>query len=145
MMVFPTANLLLFIALHTGPANPSMVFATSQSESYVWTAAPTKADPTAWNVTSLGFPTPDGTRNPAQYCTVDHPPEAHSVPDNFRTLSKYNWNHDGIVFFDNGDRVEKRGKYVFYTINAGGPNEKTFTILQPTGDDPESFVEKQEK
>ena len=33
------------------------------------------------------------------------------------------------MVFDNGDRVEKRGDHAFYIINAGGENEKVFTIL----------------
>jgi hypothetical protein len=36
------------------------------------------------------------------------------------------------MVFDNGNRVEKRGDHAFYIINAGGANEKVFTIFFPT-------------
>jgi len=46
-------------------------------------------------------------------------------------ISKYHWKDNSAVVFDNGDRVEKRGDHAFYIINAGGSNEKIFTILFP--------------
>ncbi len=141
MMVFSTANILLYIALTLGPQSPSQVYATSPSENYVWTAEPKGG----WNLEALAFPTSDFTRNPEQCCAVDRSPDERSVPAYLRHLDRYNWKHDGVVVFDNGDRVEKRGKYGFYIVNAGCPNQKTFTILFPTPDDSESFVQRQEK
>ena len=141
MMVLSTANILLFIALNLGPQHPSQIFATSLSENYVWTAE----QHGGWHLTSLGFPASDTERNPEQSCTVDQSPDRHAIPAYMRDLGKYNWDHDGIVVFDNGDRIEKRGKYGFYIINAGAANQKTFTILFPTKDDPETIVQRQEK
>ena len=45
-----------------------------------------------------------------------------------------NWKDNSAMVFDNGDRVEKRGDHAFYIINAGGANEKIFTILFPVCD-----------
>jgi hypothetical protein len=129
MLVLPTAKILLYIALNLGPQNPQMVYATSDSESYVWTTTPT-----GWSVQAKGFPTSDFTRDPAKYQDFTGGPDKYSVPAYLRVISKYKWNNNSVLVFDNGNRVEKRGDHAFYIINAGGPNEKVFTILFPTGE-----------
>ena len=127
MIVLPTAKILLFIALNLGPQNPPVVYATSNSESYVWT--PTQ---TGWMVEGKGFPSSDFTRDPSLWVTFDGSPTSSSVPAYLRAISKYPWTDNSAMVFDNGDRVEKHGDHAFYIINAGGPNEKVFTILFPT-------------
>ena len=126
MLVLPTAKVLLFIALNVGPQNPSTIYATSQSESYLCTATAT-----GWTVKGKGFPASDFTRDPSKSVMLDGNPSASSVPDYLRAISKYHWKNNSIMVFDNGDRVEKHGDHAFYIINAGGANEKIFTILFP--------------
>jgi hypothetical protein len=129
MIVVPTAKILLFIALNLGPANAPVIYATSNSESYVWT--PTD---TGWAVEAKGFPASDSTRDPWQIMTFTGRPPYHSIPAYLRAISRHNWRHDSAMVFDNGDRVEKHGDHAFYIINAGGANEKVFTILFPADD-----------
>ena len=124
MLVLPTAKILLFIALNLGPQNDSQIYATSNSESYVWTPSQS-----GWTVVAKGFPSSDFTRDPSKSMSFSVNAPVDSVPGYLRTLSQHNWSHNSAVVFDNGDRVEKKGDHAFYIINAGGANEKTFTIL----------------
>ncbi len=126
MIVLPTAKVLLFIALNLGPSNPPVVYATSNSESYVW--SPT---PTGWVVEAKGFPASDFTRDPRREVNFTGQPGSDYVPAYLRAISRHNWSHNSTVVFDNGDRVEKHGDHAFYIINAGGANEKVFTIMFP--------------
>lgn len=126
MIVLPTAKILLFIALQLGPQNPPVVYATSNSESYVWSTTPT-----GWTVEAKGFPPSDFTRDPSKWVTFTGSPNQDSIPAYLRVISKYHWVDNSAIIFDNGDRVEKRGDHAFYIINAGGANEKVFTILFP--------------
>ena len=127
MLVLPTAKVLLYIALQLGPAHPGLIYATSASESYVW-------EPTATGgfvLTAKGFPASDLTRDAEQTQTFTSSEPAEAVPVSLRVISNYSWKHDNAYVFDNGDRVEKHGDHAFYIINAGGANEKVFTILFP--------------
>jgi hypothetical protein len=123
MLVLPTAKILLFIAMNLGPHDASTIYATSQSESYVWSDTAT-----GWSVTAKGFPSSDFTRDPAKTVDFGHAPQ-DEVPAYIRSISRYKWDHDTAMVFDNGNRVEKHGDHAFYIINAGGSNEKVFTIL----------------
>ena len=127
MTVLPTAKILLFIALNLGPHNPPVIYATSNSESYVWT--PTK---TGWTVKGKGFPASDFTRDPSRSIDLSGDPTEDSIPAYLRPVSQHDWNQNSAMVFDNGNRVEKHGDHAFYIINAGGANEKIFTILFPT-------------
>ena len=129
MIVLPTAKILLFIALNLGPQNAPVIYATSNSESYVLT--PTQ---TGWTLEGKGFPASDFTRDPSKSMTFTGTPTQKSVPAYLRAISRHNWSHNSIMVFDNGDRVEKHGDHAFYIINAGGANQKVFTILFPTPD-----------
>jgi hypothetical protein len=115
--------------LNLGPQNAPMIYATSNSESYVWT--PTQ---TGWTVEGKGFPASDFTRDPDLTATFVGSPGARSVPAYLRVISNYHWKNNSAMVFDNGDRVEKRGDHAFYIIDAGGANEKIFTILFPACD-----------
>ena len=126
MLALPTAKILLFIALNVGPHHPSTIFATSVSENYVCTATES-----GWNVEELGFPASDFTRNPATCTDFSGTPDASSVPKFLRAVANHDWSRNTAMVFDNGDRVEKCGDHAFYIINAGGANEKIFTILFP--------------
>jgi hypothetical protein len=126
MLVLPTAKVLLFIALNLGPQNPPEVYATSKSENYLW-----KQTPAGWTLEAKGFPASDCTRDPDMYVTFSGNPSTESVPPYLSPVARYTWRNNNTMVFDNGDRVEKHGDHAFYIINAGGPNEKVFTILFP--------------
>ena len=126
MLVLPTAKILLYIALNLGPQNPPEIYATSNSESYLLTSTAS-----GWTIEGKGFPASDFTRDPSKCVTLAGNPPASSIPPYLRAVSKYHWQNNSILVFDNGDRVEKHGDHAFYIINAGGANEKVFTILFP--------------
>jgi hypothetical protein len=135
MLVLPTAKVLLYIALQLGPAHPHQIYATSNSESYVWTYDDSSKSP-GWTVEALGFPSSDFTRDPSATVSFNgSEAPVDSVPAYIRSISRYDWSHNGAIVFDNGDRIEKRGDHAFFIINAGGANEKVFTILYPTDED----------
>jgi hypothetical protein len=125
MIVLPTAKILLFIALNLGPQNPQTIYATSNSESYVWTPTPI-----GWSIKEKGFPSSDFTRNPSRE-DVSVGQDKKSIPRYLRVVSDYKWHNHSVMVFDNGTRVEKHGDHAFYIINAGAANEKVFTILYP--------------
>ncbi len=127
-MVLPTAKVLLFIALNLGPQNAPMIYATSNSESYVWTPTE-KGD--GWNVVAKGFPSSDCTRDPDKTASFSGNPTVNNVPPYLRVITHRKWRNNSMMVFDNGDRIEKHGDHAFYIINAGGANEKIFTILYP--------------
>jgi hypothetical protein len=129
MIVLPTAKVLLFIALNLGPHNPPVIYATSNSESYVWTSSDS-----GWTVEAKGFPASDFSRDPSKSVTFTGTQPENSVPPYLRAISRHNWDRNSVMVFDNGNRVEKHGDHAFYIINAGGANEKVFTILFPTCD-----------
>lgn len=128
MLVLPTAKVLLYIGLQLGPAHPHMIYATSNSESYVW-----EETPTGWNLEAKGFPASDFTRDPKNVVAFAGatPPDA-PIPRHLLTLGRYSWKRDSAIVFDNGDRIEKHGDHAFYILNAGGANEKVFTIFYPS-------------
>ncbi|MCE0522847.1 MAG: hypothetical protein LV480_08040 [Methylacidiphilales bacterium] len=122
--MLPTAKILLYIALTVGPQNPPLIYATSQSEGYVWTSSQS-----GWTLLAKGFPSSDFTRDPARGMTFSGGAPVDSVPAYLRAISRHDWSHNSAMVFDNGDRVEKHGDHAFYIINAGGANQKVFTIL----------------
>jgi hypothetical protein len=126
MIVLPTAKILLFIALNLGPQNPQTVYATSDSESYVWTTTSI-----GWSVVARGFPSSDFTRDRSRGENVPAAPDKQSIPLYLRVIADYKWHNNSVMVFDNGTRVEKHGDHAFYIINAGAANEKIFTILYP--------------
>jgi hypothetical protein len=126
MLVLPTAKILLFIALNVGPQNPQTIYATSNSESYVWTTTNI-----GWTVEGKGFPAADFTRDPCKGENFTGSPGSDTVPAYLHAISKYKWHDNSCMVFDNGNRVERRGDHAFFIINAGGPNEKVFTIVFP--------------
>jgi hypothetical protein len=136
MLVLPTAKVLLYIALQLGPAHPQEIYATSNSEGYVWTYNATGSN-AGWTVTGLGFPSSDFTRNPAETVTfAGSEAPVDQVPGYIRSISRYSWRHNNAIVFDNGTRIEKHGDHAFLILNAGGANEKDFTIVYPQVDGP---------
>jgi len=136
MLVLPTAKVLLYIALQLGPSHPQEIYATSNSESYVWEFTEpkdAKNAPSGWMLEAKGFPTSDFTRDPKQLMTFDDAkPPVDGIPGYLRVISHYSWKRNTAYVFDNGDRIEKHDDHAFYILNAGGPNEKVFTIFYPT-------------
>jgi len=127
MITVTTAKVLLFIGLTLGPAHPASVFCTSNSESYNWTPTPS-----GWHLTGLGFPPGDFTRDPSKSDNFSGSPTKDDVPSNVAEITNHDWSHDTVVVLSDGSRVEKKGDYAFYIVNAGGPNEKDFTISYKT-------------
>jgi hypothetical protein len=128
MLVLPTAKTLFFIATHLGFGHAPMIYATSPSESYVWTATPT-----GYTLLAKGFPSSDFTTDPDQTLEFKGTPPTDGVPPEIHVITNYGWKRDSAYVFDNGDRIEKSGDHAFYILNAGGANEKVFTILFPPG------------
>ena len=136
MLVLPTAQVLLYIALQLGPSHPETIYATSNSENYVWTYNNSGKN-VGWQLEAKGFPASDFTRDPAKSMTFDgSDAPTDGVPAYIRSISRYNWTHNNAIVFDNGTRIEKHGDHAFLIINAGGANEKDFTIVFPTCDGP---------
>jgi hypothetical protein len=133
MLALPTAKILLFIAMNLGPHQAPVIYATSNSESYVWTSTPT-----GWAVEGKGFPASDFTRNPSRSLMFKGNPPRNSIPPYLRVISRQDWSRNAAMVFDNGDRVEKCGNHAFYIIDAGGSDEKVFTILFPLPPHPKS-------
>jgi hypothetical protein len=132
MLVLPTAKVLLYIALQLGPSHPQTIYATSNSESYVWTFNQSD-NGGSWTLLGKGFPTSDFTRDPDQTMTfAGSAAPVDTVPDYIRSISRYSWTHNNAIVFDNGTRIEKHGDHAFLILNAGGANEKDFTIVYPT-------------
>jgi hypothetical protein len=127
MITATTAKILLFIGLTLGPANPASVFCTSHNETYNWTTMPS-----GWHLTKLGFPPGDFTRDHSKSTSFAGSPAKDDVPAYITEITSHDWSHDSIVVLSDGSRVEKKGDYAFYIVNAGGPNEKDFTISYPT-------------
>jgi hypothetical protein len=130
MITLPTAKALLFIALTLGPSHPRAIYATSNSESYLWTATDN-----GWTLDALGFPAADRTRNPTMEQSFIGSPTQRSMPDYLHDIANHDWSKDGVAVLSNGNRIEKKGKYLFYIVNAGGANEKDFTISIKPRDD----------
>ncbi len=124
MLVLPTAKILLFIALNVGPQNAPQIYATSNSESYVWTSTAT-----GWNLEAKGFPASDCTRDPNRYVTFSGNPAGDALPPFIHSIAHHHWRNNYAMVFDNGDRVEKSGDHAYYIVNAGAANEKIFTIF----------------
>lgn len=124
MLVLPTAKILLFIAMNLGPQNAPMIYATSNSESYVWTSTAK-----GWDLEAKGFPASDCTRDPDKYVSFSGNPSSDALPPFIQSIAHHHWKNNYAMVFDNGDRIEKSGDHAFYIINAGATNEKIFTIF----------------
>jgi hypothetical protein len=120
MTSLPTAKILFFIAmsLNPHPHGAHTVFATSNSDNYVWTG-----DGQTWALKTKGLPTEEW---------VEHNGHQFALSgDDTRAIARHNWSHDSALDLTNGNRIEKQGNAGFYIINPGAPNQKTFTILYP--------------
>jgi len=123
MISLPTAKVLFFIALTLGPSDPQKIFVTSNSENYVWTHSAN-----GWTFDAQGFPSSDWTREPDRTDIVVAN-DSEGITGPITSITKHKWDHDSVVILDNGDRIEKDHDTGFYIINAGGPNQKVYTIL----------------
>ena len=123
MISIPAAKTLFFIAL-TLNANPQKILVTSNSETYIWTHS-TKG----WSFVARGFPASDFTREPDYEEQTVTPPTTDDIKGPIKAISQHDWNHDTVMIFENGERVEKDKGTGFLIVNAGGANQKTYTIL----------------
>ena len=94
-MILPTAKILLFIALALGPKNAETIYATSNSEGYVWTP-----NGGGWTLEAQGFPASDFTRDPSQEVDFDKSPGRHDVPSYLRAICRHDWSHNSVMIFD---------------------------------------------
>jgi len=123
MISLPAAKVLFFIALTLGPSNPHKILVTSNSETYVWSHSKE-----GWMFDAKGFPASDFTRESDQ-CFAVSPTSSDDIKDSLKIIAKHDWSHDSVMIFENGDRVEKNDDTGFYIVNAGGANQKVYTIL----------------
>jgi hypothetical protein len=124
MISIPAAKTLFFIALTLNPSHPQKIFVTSNSETYIWTHTVK-----GWSFEARGFPASDFSREPNQSEEVVTPPMADDLEGPLKNVRHHDWSHDSVMIFDNGDRVEKYKDAEFLILNAGGANQKTYTIL----------------
>jgi hypothetical protein len=124
MISLPAAKTLFFIALTLNANNPQKIFVTSNSETYIWVHT-TKG----WSFEARGFPASDFTREPDYTEDTMTPPTTDDIKGPLKAISHHNWNRDTVMIFDNGERVEKDKDAGFLIVNAGGANQKTYTIL----------------
>ena len=123
MISLPVAKTLFFIALTLNPSTPQKILVTSNSETYIWTHTVK-----GWSLEARGFPASDFSREPNQTEMVT-PPSSNDVESPLKDIAHHDWNHDSVMIFENGDRVEKYKDAEFLIVNAGGANQKTYTIL----------------
>jgi hypothetical protein len=123
MISLPAAKTLLFIALTLNAHDPQKILVTSNSETYIWTHTVK-----GWTFEGRGFPASDFTREP-DYSEMMTPPTVDDIKGPLKDITHHNWNHDTVMVFENGERVEKDKGTGFLIVNAGGANEKTYTIL----------------
>ena len=122
MATLPAAKTLLFIALTLNPS-PQKIFVTSNSETYIWTHTVK-----GWSFEARGFPASDFSREPDR-TEMMTPPTSHDLHGPLKGVAQHDWSHDSVMIFENGDRVEKDKDTGFLIVNAGGSNQKTYTIL----------------
>lgn len=123
MISIPAAKLLLFVALTIGPSNPQKIAVTSNSENYYWVH-----EKTGWAFRAQGFPSSDFTREPERTISPMEPRKSDDLKGPEKDITHHDWSHDTVMVFDNGDRVEKYKETGFYIVNAGGANQKVYTI-----------------
>jgi len=123
MISLPAAKTVFFIALALAPSNPQKIHVTSNSENYVFTHTDH-----GWVCDALGFPSSDWTREGDQVLEASNDPRDVPAPLQI-AVSQHKWDHDSVVILENGDRIEKNEDYGLYIVNAGGANQKVYTIL----------------
>ncbi len=114
-----TAKILFFIAMSMNPPGTQSVFATSNSENFLWS----ESGQSSWTVETKGLPTcdwePMGTT------------DGGLGGADAQAIAHHDWKHNTFLNLENGNRVEKQGDAVFYIISPGAPNQKVYTILYP--------------
>jgi len=125
MISLTTAKLLLFIALCLGPKDIThSILITSNSGNLVWTQGSH-----GWNLDEKTISTHDWPANGLDIGTPDLNTFSPGTRPTMRAIAHHNWNRRPVLYLDNGDRVEKHGTKVFYTVRPGNPTQKVYTIL----------------
>jgi hypothetical protein len=124
MISLPAAKTLFFIALALNPGHPQKVLATSNSETYIWSHTAK-----GWSFEARGFPASDFTRESDQHMDAVPVPSSSDVEGPIKNVGRHDWDHNSVMIFENGDRVEKYKGTGFWIVNAGGANQKIYTIL----------------
>jgi hypothetical protein len=121
------AKLLLFISLCLGPHYGAMdrtVEISNKNAYCVWTH-----DSDGWALTQLGTVVNHWPANGSNITENDLKqigPTNHNIA---HQIAAHDWKHDSALYFDNGDVLEKQGNKIFYTLNAGAPNQQIFSII----------------
>ena len=129
MISLTTAKLLLFVALCIGPKDKDLPSAhviqvTSNNSYCVWTEKPG-----AWNLTGkveASHDWPAGGDDISTHDLNSLTPKDRAI---VQAIAHHNWSHDDVLVLANGDRVEKQGNTVFYTLNSGGANQQVYTLV----------------
>jgi len=133
MISLSTAKLFLFIALLVGPkfaGSDHSIEIVNKNSYCVWTQ-----DATGWTLTQLGQTTNHWPENGTNISDREFA-RARNNADNAdfvvaSEVTRHNWNasQNSNLHLSNGDIIEKKGNQVFYTTNAGAPNQDIYTIL----------------
>jgi len=128
MISLTTAKLLLFISLCLGPHHGDVkrrVEITNENAYCVWSHSSE-----GWELTQLRRVIDHWPLNGTNVTSEDLVREFAKVnPQTMRAIKSHDWTHDSVMYFENGDKLEKQGSKIFYTLNAGAPNEQVFTLL----------------
>ena len=122
MTSLATAKILFFIGLTLAPQRPHLIFATSNSDNYVWTAGSAEG----WSLRTKGLPTSDWHFRGWQQ---------EGAPDDrdARAISRCQW-HDGTLLdLPDGNQVKWQGDNAFFIVDPGAANQKVYTIGYPQG------------
>jgi len=131
MISLITAKLFLFIALCLGPKDASTFLITSDSGNCVWTQ-----EAHGWNLDEKYLPTHAWPANGLDVSTQDLNDVRWENASAVRRILHHSWKTDSVLMLDNGDRLEKRGTKIFYTVNPGAANQKVYTIYGVENDIP---------
>ena len=124
MLSISTAKLLLFIAVLLGPKGGDTIEIVNHNSYCVWTQ-----ESSNWTLSDLGSPTVQWSENGATISAADLKGANNGDFRSAREITAHNWNADSVLYLTNGDKVERQGTKIFYTINPGGANQQIYTIL----------------
>jgi hypothetical protein len=86
-------------------------------ETQGWNLVQNRPAPSSWPANGLDV------------STADLNSVAHEDRITVRQILRHDWSHDSVLYLDNGDRVEKRGEFMFYTVSPGAANQVVYTMI----------------
>ena len=127
MISLNLAKLLLFISLCLGPHHGAMnrtVEISNKNAYCVWTH-----DSDGWALTQLNTVVNHWPENGSNITENDLKKIGPTNQQIAHQIAAHDWSHDSTLYFENGDVLEKQGNKIFYTLNAGSPNQQIFSII----------------